>query len=123
MTELKKCLQADCNPVEQTRGRMKPEDHHLQVIHLKIINDMVTQGVPVRNASEFHRDVHEVEPSHEENQRDFRISCSKCGRATGWGRADIEETRRHADGDYRRHTVVSDGNKDNIRQQWNNLVK
>lgn len=121
---LSKCGKEGCNPVEQTRGQMKPEDHHMQFNRFlaaeKFAQAVEEHGIFLETKN-FRRDAHEVEDAGSQNDSDFRISCSKCGKATGWDRRDIEESRRHGDGDHRRHVVVRDGNIDAIRQRWNDL--
>jgi hypothetical protein len=54
---------------------------------------------------------------------DMRIACLKCGKATGWDRVDTEQFVRKGDGDYRRETIARDGNKENVRARWNEMVK
>jgi len=121
--ELSKCGKEGCNPVEQTRGAMKPEDHHMQHARhaaAKELRDTHGIGLPVED---FRKDAHEVEVPAAEHASDFRISCSKCGKATGWDRRDTEEFKNHGPGDNRRHCVTRDGNMDAVRARWNEMVK
>lgn len=120
---LKKCSKEGCNPVEQTRGNMKPEDHHQQFKrHDAAVAFMEEHGVSMP-VQKFHADAHDVEDMGSEHASDIRISCSKCGKATGWDRKDTEEFKRHADADHRRVTIAVDGNKDAVRARWNEMVK
>ena len=120
---LNKCGRDGCNPVEQTRGAMKPEDHHMQharyAAAAKFVED---HGVAV-SLKVFHEDAFNIEDLGPDSAADVRISCSTCGKATGWDRRDIEDFRRHADGDYRRYTVTRDGNVDAVRTRWNEMAK
>ena len=120
---LNRCAREGCNPVEQSRGQMKPEDHHRQFARQVAAEQFVQDhgvGLPIE---EFRQDAFEVEDQGPEHNSDIRISCSKCGKATGWDRRDREEFKRHGDGDYRRHVVVRDGNVETLRERWNDMVK
>lgn len=121
MSDLNKCKRDGCNPVQQSRGQMKPEDHHAQFMRWRVISDLVKEHGVLMDVGKFYADAHEVE-NDAENAQDMRVSCSKCGKATGWMRRDIEEYRRHGDGDYRRYITVRDGNLDLVKQRWNEKV-
>jgi hypothetical protein len=106
-------------PVEQTRGEMRPEDHHMQYArHAAAVKFMEEHGV-LLPISDFHADANDVQDLGPDNASDVRIACPKCGSATGWDRRDIEEFKNHAPGDNRRHVVVRDGNLQSIRDGWN----
>ena len=122
---IKHCGKEGCNPVEQTRCEMKPEDHHLQWNRLKAMEefakDFPNHGISI-DLSTYRKDVYEIE-LEDEHRYDFRISCSKCGKATGWGRRDTENYVRKADAQNIRHVVTRDGNMEYIRALWNQMVK
>jgi hypothetical protein len=115
MDIINKCGKEDCNPVMQTRGEMKPEDHHMQ--HQRLVA-VQAAGLPDET---FRKDVNEVDVE-DEHKHDVRVSCSKCGRATGWDRRDTEEFKTHGPGDNRRHTVTRDANIPNVVARWNALI-
>jgi hypothetical protein len=110
-------------PVEQTRGQMKPEDHHMQFARHGAAKQLMEDhgvGLPLKT---FHEDAFDVEDLGPEHASDFRISCPDCGKATGWDRRDIEKFENRAPGDTRRVMVTRDGNMDAVRERWNDLVK
>ena len=123
MSDLAKCKREGCGPVQQSRGLMKPEDHHMQFGRYGAVKEIrETHGIYTLDLEEYRRDAFETE-NEAEFADDVRISCAKCGKATGWIRRDIEEYRRHGDGDHRRHVLVRDGNIDALHQRWNDSVK
>lgn len=112
------CSKCGAEPVEQTRGQMKPEDHHAQ--HRRYhgavkFQDEFGVRLPTR---QFREDCHNVE-NHEDHATDMRVSCPGCGNATGWDRRDIEQFKKIADGNHVRIPVTPHGNVDNIRKRWN----
>ena len=123
MVTLNTCGKEGCNPVEQMRGEMRPEDHHSQFNLYDAAKKFTEEHGVALPLKAFYDDVYEVEDMGPENSSDIRISCSKCGKSIGWGRSDIEEFKKHAPGDTRRHVVTRDGNKDNVRSIWNRIVK
>jgi hypothetical protein len=120
--DIKKCGKDGCNPVEQIRGQMKPEDHHRQFARYVAADEFQQKHGVLVPVEPFRQDAHEVEDLGGEHARDVRISCSRCGKATGWDRADTEEFRRHADGDYRRHMVTMNGNVKAVHERWAKMV-
>lgn len=127
MIELKKCDKVGCNPVEQTRGEMKPQDHHMQHNRYEAVaafaSDIENHGI-FMSVPNFKRDAYEVEDLGLENAYDFRISCSKCGKATGWDRRDKEVFVNVGLAENRRQVVAGgrDGNMDTVRTRWNEMV-
>jgi hypothetical protein len=121
--DIEKCGREGCNPVLQTRGEMKPEDHHMQFNRYEAAGEFMAEHGVALPLKEFREDAFEVENLGAEHNSDIRISCSKCGQAIGWARRDIEEFHRHGDADYRRRIVTRDGNMDNVRNRWNEMVK
>lgn len=119
---LNKCNREGCHPVLQSRGQMKPEDHHAQFARYHAVATLMEVHGVYMDLGRFYAAAHDVE-NDAENAHDVRVSCSKCGKATSWMRRDIEEYRRHGDGDYRRYTVVRDGNMESVSKQWNDGVK
>lgn len=123
MSELLKCSRDGCSPVLQTRGEMRPEDHHTQFARYGAVKNLADEhGVHVLSIDEYRRDAFEVE-NEPEFSDDVRVSCSKCGKASPWMRRDIEEYRRHGDGDNRRYTVKRDGNMPKLFAAWDGMVK
>ena|ERR1700746_1343461 len=126
MIELKKCAKDGCNPVEQTRGQMKPEDHHMQFNRYKAVkafhDEIETHGVLMK-VGDFKKDAYDVEDLGPANNHDVRISCSKCGISTGWDRRDTERFELRAPAEWVRVCVERDANMNNVRQRWNDMVR
>jgi len=128
MIQLKKCSKVGCDPVEQNRGDMGPKDHHMQHNRYEAVelfaSDIENHGIWM-DVKNFRRDAYEVEDLGIDNAYDFRISCSKCGKATGWDRRDIETFISTGLAENRRQVVPGgrDGNMDKVRQRWNDMVK
>jgi hypothetical protein len=119
---LKKCDREGCNPVLQVRGKMEPKDHHMQFNRVNAAEEFQREhgvGLPI---ADFHADAHDVEDAGPEHASDMRVSCSKCGKATGWDRVDIEKFENRAPGHTVRVVVERDGNKENIVNRWNASV-
>lgn len=62
---LNKCKNADCNPVEQTRGNMGSDDY---------------PGYPV--------DYYKTVEMYDDIRNDVRICCKVCGVSSGWCKPD-----------------------------------
>lgn len=81
---LYKCVNDNCNPVEQIRGEMGPGDY----VDVAMAHEFVGPGA----GSAVHRDsatnLHELVEMEEDNKTDTRICCLTCGKATGWNRRD-----------------------------------
>ena len=122
MSDLSTCKRDGCDPIQQSRGQMKPEDHHMQFLRYVAGKKFSEDHGVLLALNEWKEDVYGVEDLGPENANDVRVSCAKCGKATGWMRRDIEESRRHGDGDYRRYVTVRDGNLEKVRERWNGMV-
>lgn len=120
--DLNKCGKDGCNPVFQTRGEMKPEDYHelyRRIDAAQAFMDEFGIGLPIR---QFHDDAYNTEKVAE-HATDVRVSCAKCGKATGWDRRGIEEFEKVADGNYKRRILQPDGNIQATVDRWNAMVK
>lgn len=117
-----KCGKDGCNPVFQTRGDMKPEDHHEQFKRVEAAQKFQDEYGMLMPVQQFHQDVHNVEKVAE-HATDVRVSCSKCGKATGWDRRGIEEFEKVAEGNYKRRILQPDGNIQATVDRWNEMVK
>lgn len=92
---LKTCENAQCAPIEQTRGDMGPGDYHDVIAnnHMRAqmiggVQDPQLYGVPQGSPeAETANPGHVVEMS-EDGKTDFRICCKTCGKATPWNKAD-----------------------------------
>ena len=122
MSDLEKCGRDGCNPVQQSRGQMRPEDYHMLFARYHAVTEMFDKYGIYLDVRKFYEDVFNIE-NDPNSADDVRVSCSKCGKATPWMRRDIEEYRRHGDGDYRRYTTMRDGNLELVHQRWNEGIK
>jgi hypothetical protein len=120
--KINKCSDPGCNPVEQVRGDMKPQDYHTQYARWEAVSLLAREhGLLMLDPDEYKRDAFDVEEGGD-GASDIRIACSKCRRHTPWGRADLEGWHNHGPADNRRYCVKRDGNKDNVRAGWNEMV-
>lgn len=118
---LNPCKACGGTPVEQTRGQMNPEDHHAQFLRLEPAAAARKVGILI-DLDDLHNDVYDVEDQGEDHATDMRVSCPKCGNATGWDRRDIEEFRDLGaanPGHKIRVPKTPHGNVENIRKRWN----
>jgi hypothetical protein len=119
---LKLCGKPNCDPQEQVRGKMTPEDHHMQYRRAEAAENLMHEHGVYLDLADFWADAQDVEDLGIENANDVRISCAHCGRATPWDRVDIEKFERRGDGDTRRVTVERDGNLDKTYKRWNDMI-
>lgn len=91
---LKTCANPGCEPLEQTRGEMKPGDYHDIIIANRgnPWSDIkepekygVLAGTPEAVLPENNGYVVEIS---DDGRADFRICCKVCGRATPWNKSD-----------------------------------
>jgi hypothetical protein len=118
--DLNKCGRDGCSPVFQTRGEMKPEDHHEQFRRIAAAQDFMDEYGVLLPVKSMHEDAHNVEQIAE-HATDVRVSCSKCGKATGWDRRGTEEFEKVADGHYKRRILDRDGNIQATVDRWNGM--
>lgn len=118
---LNPCHVCGTHPVEQSRGQMTPEDHHMQYARYGAVKQLAENHGLLLDVNEFRRDAFEVENQGSEHASDMRISCPNCGNATGWDRRDIEEWRDSGGGPGHQIRIpkVPHGNVENIRKRWN----
>lgn len=89
---LKTCGKPNCNPIEQTRGKMKGGDFHdVTAAHSQrggAIPDPHLYGVPANSPEAEDANVEHIVEAPEDGKTDVRIVCTACGKATGWAKAD-----------------------------------
>jgi hypothetical protein len=122
MNAPKDCGKPGCSPMQQVRGKMAPEDHHMQ--HLRLV-----EGTEFRDKhgvflpiGDWERDVYDQEEPNMESLYDVRVSCSKCGKTTDWLCPDRIEYKRFGDGDNRRQVIERDAFPDIAVNQWNDMM-
>lgn len=89
---LKTCSTDGCCPVEQTRGQIGAGDYHDVIAANRIqrfggVEQPEKYGTPASPDDGASDDQLHVE-MNDDIKDDFRICCSKCGKATPWQKSD-----------------------------------
>lgn len=90
---LKTCGRADCAPVEQTRGDMRPGDYH-DIIAANSperwggIKEPHKYGVVQGSPEAAAADAAHIVEMNDADRDDYRICCKFCGKATPWNKCD-----------------------------------
>jgi hypothetical protein len=75
---VKRCADPSCDPVEQHRGKMGPDDYF----------DVLTNDRAAAESNRVPPQYHEHVELDASNATDVRIICRKCHRTTGWNKGD-----------------------------------